>query len=234
MAADIQIGDVISYPEMCTRENASLQQGMNYHLHGSRNVFLMSLRRGAPYADKVEDDGRVLIYEGHDAPKVAGGPDPKTVDQPYYTRGGQPTANARFFGTAKRTRHGGPTEHVAVYEKIRGGIWVYNGVFRLVDAWTEKIGDRIVYKFRLEIASEEDHDRSIPIPQPLANNRIIPSAVKREVWQRDQGKCVVCGSKDNLHFDHIIPISKGGSSLVASNIQLMCARHNLDKRDRIE
>jgi 5-methylcytosine-specific restriction endonuclease McrA len=42
------------------------------------------------------------------------------------------------------------------------------------------------------------------------------------------------GSKDNLHFDHIIPFSKGGSSLVAVNIQLLCARHNLKKRDKIE
>jgi 5-methylcytosine-specific restriction endonuclease McrA len=43
-----------------------------------------------------------------------------------------------------------------------------------------------------------------------------------------------CGLTDNLHFDHIIPFSKGGSSLVVENIQLMCARHNLAKRDKIE
>jgi hypothetical protein len=42
------------------------------------------------------------------------------------------------------------------------------------------------------------------------------------------------GSKDNLHFDHIIPYSKGGSSLLAENIQLLCARHNLGKKDKIE
>jgi hypothetical protein len=48
--------------------------------------------------------------------------------------------------------------------------------------------------------------------------------VKRAAWQRDQGKFVECGSTNNLHFDHIIPYSRGGSSLVAENIQLMCAR----------
>ncbi|MCK5258904.1 MAG: HNH endonuclease, partial [Thermoplasmatales archaeon] len=36
------------------------------------------------------------------------------------------------------------------------------------------------------------------------------------------------------HFDHIIPYSKGGSSLVADNIQLLCTKHNLEKRDKIQ
>jgi 5-methylcytosine-specific restriction endonuclease McrA len=63
---------------------------------------------------------------------------------------------------------------------------------------------------------------------------MIPPSVKLEVWKRDKGKCVKCGSTDNLHFDHIIPFSKGGSSLVAENIQILCARHNISKRDKIE
>ncbi|MFH1702449.1 MAG: HNH endonuclease [Nitrospirota bacterium] len=56
----------------------------------------------------------------------------------------------------------------------------------------------------------------------------------KSIWQRDKGKCKKCGSKDNLHFDHILPYSKGGSSLLAKNVQLLCARHNLEKRDKIE
>lgn len=68
----------------------------------------------------------------------------------------------------------------------------------------------------------------------IEHNRIIPTSVKLEVWKRDKGRCVKCGSEDNLHFDHIIPYSKGGSSLVAENIQILCARHNLKKRDKIE
>jgi len=61
-----------------------------------------------------------------------------------------------------------------------------------------------------------------------------PNGGEAAVWKRDQGKCVECGSTDNLHFDHIIPYSRGGSSLVADNIQLMCARHNLAKHDKIQ
>jgi 5-methylcytosine-specific restriction endonuclease McrA len=58
--------------------------------------------------------------------------------------------------------------------------------------------------------------------------------VKLAVWKRDQGKCVDCGSTANLHFDHIIAYSRGGSSLVAANVQLLCARHNLAKHDKIQ
>ena len=58
----IQPGEVISYLEMCRAEDVNLQRGMNYRLRRDRSVFLMSRRLGAPYADHVEDGGRVLIY----------------------------------------------------------------------------------------------------------------------------------------------------------------------------
>jgi 5-methylcytosine-specific restriction endonuclease McrA len=48
------------------------------------------------------------------------------------------------------------------------------------------------------------------------------------VWQRDGGKCRNCGSRQQLHFDHIIPQSWGGSSTV-ENIQLLCQTCNLKK-----
>ena len=81
----------------------------------------------------------------------------------------------------------------------------------------------------------EDTVREKPfgIKVDLKHARLIPTSIKLEVWKRDNGKCIICGSIDNLHFDHIIPYSKGGSSLVAKNIQLLCARHNLQKHDRI-
>jgi len=46
----------------------------------------------------------------------------------------------------------------------------------------------------------------------------IPEKTRIEVWRRDEGKCVQCGSKEKLEYDHIIPISKGGSN-TARNIQ---------------
>ncbi len=124
-------------------------------------------------------------------------------------------------------------ERVRVYEKIRAGIWSYNGLFHLVDAWIESDGRRKVVMFKL-LAVEDDSDTVGQQPNDLESSRLIPSAVKLAVWQRDRGRCVVCGATDNLHFDHIIPYSRGGTSLKEENIQLLCARHNLAKRDRIE
>lgn len=56
----------------------------------------------------------------------------------------------------------------------------------------------------------------------------IPAKVRMFVWQRDKGRCVKCGSQEKLEFDHIIPVSMGGSS-TARNIQLLCESCNRSK-----
>ena len=52
------------------------------------------------------------------------------------------------------------------------------------------------------------------------------------VWRRDEGKCVECGSNENLEFDHIIPHSKGGANTYR-NIQLLCEYCNRSKSAKI-
>lgn len=226
-------GDVISYLEMCSEERVNLQRGRNFHLSSAYSVILMSLRPGAPYADRIEADGRVLIYEGHNAPRNETNPYPKQIDQPMRNPSGTLTQNGLFYQAATSYKKGiKEAELIKVYEKILSGIWVYNGIFRLIDASQEESNNRKVFKFRLKLSNklvDVNTDREL-----VDHNRLIPKEVKLEVWRRDKGRCVICGSKDNLHFDHIIPYSKGGSSLVAENIQLLCARHNLEKRDNIE
>lgn len=56
----------------------------------------------------------------------------------------------------------------------------------------------------------------------------IPREIKVAVWQRDQGRCVECGSKVELEFDHIVPLALGGSN-TERNIQLLCANCNRAK-----
>lgn len=71
-----------------------------------------------------------------------------------------------------------------------------------------------------------------PLPYEQTSREPIPEAVRSEVWRRDKGQCVKCGSKENLQFDHIIPVSKGGATTVR-NLQLLCKQHNLEKGAQI-
>jgi HNH endonuclease len=56
----------------------------------------------------------------------------------------------------------------------------------------------------------------------------IPDPVKSFVWQRDQGRCVKCGTNELLEFDHIIPLAMGGSNS-SRNLQLLCQTCNRAK-----
>jgi 5-methylcytosine-specific restriction endonuclease McrA len=219
---------------MCRHEGASLQRGMNFRLGGRTSVILMSLRPGAPYADRIEQNGRILIYEGHDAPKNMLCPNPKGTDQPDIYPTGKPTQNGLFWNAVVGYKnHKAAAETVRVHEKIKNGIWAYAGLFELIDARKQEEHGRKVFKFTLRM-SEQQVARVAVATSEIEHDRLIPTQVKIEVWKRDKGKCVLCGNRENLHFDHIVPFSKGGTSLLAKNIQLLCATHNLLKHDKIE
>ena len=64
-------------------------------------------------------------------------------------------------------------------------------------------------------------------------DRRIPSDVKISVWRRDEGECVKCASQQRLEYDHIIPVSKGGSN-TERNIQLLCEKCNREKATSIQ
>jgi len=64
--------------------------------------------------------------------------------------------------------------------------------------------------------------------------RNIPRHVMLRVARRDNNQCQICGKvlKDNeIEFDHVIPISKGGSS-EESNVRVTCFECNRDKSDK--
>src|SRR3989338_5822313 len=109
-------GDIISYPQLCQEEGCNLQRGMNYKLNPLYSVILMSVRPGAPYNDKISDDGKVLIYEGHDINKTGAGQNPKRVDQPERTKNGRLTQNGLFHKAAQQYKVTKHPEVVRVYE----------------------------------------------------------------------------------------------------------------------
>ena len=61
-----------------------------------------------------------------------------------------------------------------------------------------------------------------------ARRQPIPRTIRYEVFTRDQGRCVECGSQFELQFDHIIPVAMGGATSV-DNLQLLCSDCNRRK-----
>ncbi|MDE2290440.1 MAG: HNH endonuclease [Elusimicrobia bacterium] len=64
--------------------------------------------------------------------------------------------------------------------------------------------------------------------EPAFKRERISEEVRMAVWQRDGGKCAKCGSNEFLEFDHIVPVSQGGSSTMR-NVELLCERCNRGK-----
>jgi len=225
-----KIDDIISYAELVAAENANVQKGMNFQINPEYSIFLMSVRRNAPYADEWDNATNTLIYEGHDLPSNLA-KEPKEVDQPLTTPKGTLTENGKFFTAAQsyKIKLTEEPHKVKVYEKIKEGIWCYKGFFNLVDAMMVTSENRKVFKFYLKPVEYITKKKQIELP----HSRLIPTTVKLEVWARDKGQCVLCGSKENLHFDHDLPYSKGGTSLTANNVKILCAKHNLQKSDKI-
>ena len=62
-------------------------------------------------------------------------------------------------------------------------------------------------------------------------SRHISDVVKRAVWARDGGKCKECAAVNDIEYDHIYPVSKGGDSS-QGNIQLLCRTCNRKKRTK--
>lgn len=106
--------------------------------------------------------------------------------------------------------------------KITDYQYVILNIEKLLDACEKR-------KIEIEIWIEQQ--KPILNDESFTRER-IPDDVQVFVWNRDGGKCVKCGSQENLEFDHIIPLSKGGSN-TARNIQLLCETHNREKSNSI-
>ena len=76
-------------------------------------------------------------------------------------------------------------------------------------------------------------------PKTLVVGRAIPAAVRREVWERDQGRCSYvdpgsgrrCGSQRLLQVDHVFPYALGGRA-EPGNLRLLCAAHHRRRHAR--
>jgi len=86
----------------------------------------------------------------------------------------------------------------------------------------------LAWAFLLMSEFREDKDTfDSSHPLPIKRKAIKPE-IKNQVWNRDGGRCVRCGSNQKLEFDHIIPHSKGGADTYR-NLQLLCETCNRSK-----
>lgn len=220
---------IVSWYDIARTERVS-QKGMNFRINPEYSIILMSRRGNAPYNDHIYPDGITIEYEGHDVPNDRS----KEHNQERYSNTGALTENGKFIEAVDYYKKTGVVEKVKVYEKIIPNCWSFKGMFNLVDYRIVNDGKRNIFKFILKLDNPQDKKTSSAGKKEPAHTRLIPSSVKQEVFLRDKGQCVLCGSKENLHFDHDLPFSMGGTSLSADNIRLLCQKCNLKKSDKIE
>jgi len=121
--------------------------------------------------------------------------------------------------------------------KLTSYEWVFNGFVYEVNGFYSD--DQI----RLLILEDFDKERAYfeklnakfnqtANPNTTYERPRIPENIRIEVWRRDGGKCARCGSREKLEYDHIVPISKGGSN-TARNIELLCERCNRSKSNNV-
>jgi len=75
--------------------------------------------------------------------------------------------------------------------------------------------------------------KAFPTSETKSNTRYIPTKLRDQIWQRDQGQCQyrdpktgkICGSRYALEADHIFPFALGGEN-IATNLRLACRAHN--------
>jgi 5-methylcytosine-specific restriction endonuclease McrA len=72
-----------------------------------------------------------------------------------------------------------------------------------------------------------------PKAAPSKDPAAIPAEVRRQVWERDGGRCAWtgpdgkrCGSRWQLEVDHVDPVARGGTSALGA-VRVLCRMHNL-------
>jgi 5-methylcytosine-specific restriction endonuclease McrA len=101
----------------------------------------------------------------------------------------------------------------------------------LKDACRQEIERLKKMKFKTLEKPTAAGSKKITSGKPQKSNRHIPAEVKRKVAERDQHRCVKCGSQRFLQYDHRQPWALGGDHSV-ENIRLLCFHCN--QRARIE
>lgn len=87
------------------------------------------------------------------------------------------------------------------------------------------------------LQAELDQLRAKLYPKKEFERGYISKAIRNRVFKRDDYTCQHCGyrngRKRNLHIDHVLPVSRGGSDDM-DNLQVLCKACNLAKSNKLE
>jgi hypothetical protein len=144
----------------------------------------------------------------------------------------------------ENTQRSEPVRAIGYYEREVGNgaaddylLWLFRNRVVVVEPPYEVTYEEIVLAVKHIVLSQEkmfadmqrDIERFERLEEAVRTPREpIPADVRVFVWQRDQGRCVQCGTNQKLEYDHIVPLSKGGSN-TERNIQLLCEPCNRAK-----
>lgn len=85
------------------------------------------------------------------------------------------------------------------------------------------LGGRELYLFH------ERHGISVKMREAISEESMkLNDSIKRRVFEQKGRICAVCGSNEKLCIDHILPVSRGGFT-VLDNLQVLCEKCNLQK-----
>jgi hypothetical protein len=137
-----------------------------------------------------------------------------------------------------KEREAGLTKPISLSE-MHQNWWLFKDNVLFIDGVLNTLDDEETLKVKHFVLKEEKileriskEVEAFERMSETARREKISDSVKLFVWQRDQGKCVICGNKEKLEFDHIIPVIEGGAN-TERNIQILCENCNRSKGRKI-
>ena len=89
------------------------------------------------------------------------------------------------------------------------------------------------HEFEKEMTDNQESLAGLNQQEPIdyqdpSHPGFITPVVRRKVWIRNKGQCSACGSRKDLLYDYVLPISEGGDNTL-DNLQLLCKTCSQEK-----